>query len=579
MSLEDQLHDYFKEYDDKGFVIAINGEWGIGKTEFWKRFIEEKCKEERDNAVHWPKVGPHNFYINKPYAYVSLFGIDSLSALKMQIATSLGGDFATNPKALIFQKFKKGFLFLKELRGTYDGLSLTSPRLVEEIIFHGVKDAIICLDDFERLSKSLDIKDVMGLINFLKVENNCQIVLVMHDDQLKDDAYKGYKEKVFDELLTIPSVLPLLQGMDYKNDRHKEVFIKFYECLGINNFRFYKKVERTYKRFEQYLPESHSDFISNLVLERIFEGVLITDIPNFFYSWDGKKNFEAALLLDRVKESEQTEEERVAKETYGKLRVFSKNIGYFDDWDELFKTWFAKGIIDSPKLDKLIKNELSAIEKQDATERVSALHQKRFRDLNVDGSFSTNFHEQALRNINYTSLTNLDFYCQILEMFDRKDLALILENKIQQSIIEGYNSNPLRYKNQLKDDMFYKPGRFDDFIKDFESKNINLFKTSLLTAVDRIVNKETKNLNDIEAIENSNKDDWRALILHDFATLEDRCTVHEMISRMSRHESEQLENGKLKQWIIEILEEKYPNGTEFEGYRRFLISQLDTLGK
>lgn len=39
MSLEDQLHDYFKEYDNKGFVIAINGDWGIGKTEFWKRFI------------------------------------------------------------------------------------------------------------------------------------------------------------------------------------------------------------------------------------------------------------------------------------------------------------------------------------------------------------------------------------------------------------------------------------------------------------------------------------------------------------------------------------------------------------
>lgn len=579
MLLEEKLHDYFKEYDNKGFVIAINGEWGVGKTEFWKRFIEEKCKEERDNAVHWPKVGPHNFYINKPYAYVSLFGVDSLSALKMQIATSLGGDFATNPKALIFQKFKKGFLFLKELRGTYDGLSLTSPRLVEEIFFYGVKDAIICLDDFERLSKNLDIKDVMGLINFLKVENNCQIVLIMHDDQLKDDAYRGYKEKVFDELLTIPSVLPLLQVMDYKNDRHKEIFIKFYKCLEVNNFRFYKKVEKIYRRFEQYLPESHSDFISNLVLERIFEGVLITDISNFFYSWDGKKNFEAALLLDRVKESEQTEEERVAKETYGKLRGFSKSIGYFDDWDELFKTWFTKGTIDLSRLKGLIKNEIETMERQDTKNKIKELHQKGFRDFNVDGTFASKLYEQVLKIINYESLINLDFYCQILEMFNKKELASDLENKIKQSIIEGYNSNPLRYKNQLKDDMFYKPGRFDDFIKDFESKNSHLFKTSLLTAVDRFVNKNTRSIKDVEAIECSNKDDWRALILHDFAMLEDRCTVHEMISRMSRHESEQLENGKLKQWIIEILEEKYPDGTEFEGYRKFLISQLDTLGK
>lgn len=579
MSLEDQLHDYFKEYDDKGFVIAINGEWGIGKTEFWKRFIDEKCKEERDNAVHWPKVGPHNFYINKPYAYVSLFGIDSLQNLKMQVATSLSKYTEEKGHAGFNKKINKTLLNLKDSRFSFFGLNITSPRFFEEMIFYGVKDAIICLDDFERLSKNLDIKDVMGLINFLKVENNCQIVLIMHDDQLKDDAYRGYKEKVFDEILTIPSVLPLLQGMAYKNDRHKAIFIKFYECMGVNNFRFYKKVERLYSRFEKYLPEPHSDFISDLILERIFEGVLITDIPNFFYSWDGKKNFEAALLLDRVKESEQTEEERVAKETYGKLRGFSKNIGYFDDWDELFKTWFVKGSLEQSILDDLIKNELATMEEYDAKNKINELHQKKFRDLNVDETFATNFYKQALRNIEYQTLRNSEFYCDILEMFNKKELALDLESKIKNLIVDSYSSNPFGYRRQLKEDIFYRSGRFDSLIQQFEQENASLFRTSLLTAVDRFVNKDSRSFEDIEAIESSSKDDWRALILHDFETLDDRCSVHQMISKMSRYESGKLEKGKLKQWIIEILEEKYPDGTEFEGYRKFLISQLDTLGR
>lgn len=37
-------------------------------------------------------------------------------------------------------------------------------------MFNQVKDAIICFDDFERMSNKLDIKDVMGLANYLKLE-------------------------------------------------------------------------------------------------------------------------------------------------------------------------------------------------------------------------------------------------------------------------------------------------------------------------------------------------------------------------------------------------------------------------
>ncbi len=37
-------------------------------------------------------------------------------------------------------------------------------------MFSQVKDAIICFDDFERMSNKLDIKDVMGLANYLKLE-------------------------------------------------------------------------------------------------------------------------------------------------------------------------------------------------------------------------------------------------------------------------------------------------------------------------------------------------------------------------------------------------------------------------
>ena len=54
------------------FAIALTGEWGIGKTRFWNNFYEENHTD----------LG-----VNK-YSYVSLFGIDSIEALKFEIALS-----------------------------------------------------------------------------------------------------------------------------------------------------------------------------------------------------------------------------------------------------------------------------------------------------------------------------------------------------------------------------------------------------------------------------------------------------------------------------------------------------------
>ena len=51
-------------------AIALTGEWGIGKTHFWNNFYEKN----------------HAKFKTKKYAYVSLFGIESLESLKFEIA-------------------------------------------------------------------------------------------------------------------------------------------------------------------------------------------------------------------------------------------------------------------------------------------------------------------------------------------------------------------------------------------------------------------------------------------------------------------------------------------------------------
>lgn len=124
---------------------------GVGKT-FWKKFIEK-----------------NNF--KRKYIYVSLFGLQSLSDLKTHIYSNIENNHST----LEVPRWIRGLpAIFKDTRVSHFGLS-TSTKIFDSLMFSQVKDAIICFDDFERMSNKLDIKDVMGLANYLKLEKTVRL--------------------------------------------------------------------------------------------------------------------------------------------------------------------------------------------------------------------------------------------------------------------------------------------------------------------------------------------------------------------------------------------------------------------
>jgi mannose-6-phosphate isomerase class I len=60
------------------------------------------------------------------------------------------------------------------------------------------KDIIVCFDDFERLSSSMELKEVLGLISELKEQKNCSVVMILNEDELRDnkETLDKYKEKL-----------------------------------------------------------------------------------------------------------------------------------------------------------------------------------------------------------------------------------------------------------------------------------------------------------------------------------------------------------------------------------------------
>lgn len=566
MLLEEKLHGFFKEYDQKGFVIAINGEWGIGKTEFWKRFIADKYRTE---YLH-QRSSEKQIYLPKPYAYVSLFGVDSLQTLKMQIATSLGKYSEDKGHTGFNKKINKTLLTLKDSRFSFWGLNITSPKFFEEIIFSQVKNAIICIDDFERLSGSLKTKDIMGLINFLKVENRCQIVLIMHDDQLKDEEYKGYKEKVFDEILVIPSVLPLLEEMHYENERHKEIFLKFYKWLEVDNFRFYKKVYRLYSRFIKYIAREVPWYLDDLILGKVFLGVLISDLPQLGYTWENKNSYYYSFDSKKI-----TDEELAHNKKRNKFIQFSQDVIYDKSWDSIFQYWLEGNVLDKKIVNDLIDVNLLSKDQEEKKNRVSKFSNL-FWNLDIkDENFAINFYEAVKDAILLERLNNLDFYCYILELLSRADLSASLEAAVKASIEERFLKDPKEFsKNHLTN--IESKNRFNNYIDELKKDNSYLMSSSLKKAIENYLNGSWSIDNKV-AVCNSTKEQWKQLIFEDNVESDYFMNKSNLIDKCIAQQIDPSKNPEIKQWIIEILEEKYPDGSDFEGYRKFIISQLGTL--
>jgi hypothetical protein len=66
---------------------------------------------------------------------------------------------------------------IKDITIPYIGIGITLPDKQD------FKDIIVCFDDFERLSSSMELEEVLGLISELKEQKNCSVVMILNEDQ------------------------------------------------------------------------------------------------------------------------------------------------------------------------------------------------------------------------------------------------------------------------------------------------------------------------------------------------------------------------------------------------------------
>ena len=178
--------EILKQINENGTYkkIFINGTWGIGKSYYANKYIEENIGN---------------------FVYATLFGKINFESIENELAKQL-----MKKLNIINKSTKKVKKFLKKLSGSfsYNGFSINTPELKRKGLISEYsslldsKPLIIVIDDLERKSGNILIEDIMGMIEEFSQYNKVKIVIIgdennmTYDDQEK---WKKFKEKIIEK--------------------------------------------------------------------------------------------------------------------------------------------------------------------------------------------------------------------------------------------------------------------------------------------------------------------------------------------------------------------------------------------
>jgi hypothetical protein len=175
--------------DETPQVLVLKGRWGCGKSYLWAHHVAPRLTEAKLAVVT-----------------TSLFGISSVDELRNRLAT--GAMFAV---PTVLKNSREKFATVKQVGGgaakqfgkmlgqaldEYAGTSAFASRVdYLELVPEGV---VFCIDDVERAGTDVDVRGILGVVNYLVEVKKCRIVLIMDDEKLqeKEKEFQRFKERV-----------------------------------------------------------------------------------------------------------------------------------------------------------------------------------------------------------------------------------------------------------------------------------------------------------------------------------------------------------------------------------------------
>ncbi|EDO8877508.1 AAA family ATPase [Campylobacter coli] len=284
--------------------LAINGAWGIGKTYLWKQ-VENKLSEI--NA-------------DKKLVYIDLFGKESYKQILEEIVFKIHGNY--NKIINTFSQITTKIVKLKSA-GTVNINPDTIFSFLKKEDFNNI---IVCFDNIERRSDNLSLKEILGLVNLLKEDKECSVVMIFHEDELKeqdnnstiDNKKKEIKQDLNSLLQTYESKAKEEQAKQNNKNWYQIYKEKIIDCeITIrNNDEVAKAIIK--EKISKYTKTTNDikNIIENIIFERYKEQCngnlrllyhILEHIDYFntqcfllFCKYDNKKTFTDALKLSYI---------------------------------------------------------------------------------------------------------------------------------------------------------------------------------------------------------------------------------------------------------------------------------------
>ncbi|MGE4517227.1 MAG: hypothetical protein AB7D96_10250 [Arcobacteraceae bacterium] len=456
-SIKTSFENLFKNSNE--FIAILSGEWGIGKTYFWKEIAPTLIQTDKQ-------------------VYISLFGLNSIEEIKTNILFNLSR-FKKSTNWLnknIASKLKGIKTILKLDENTNIPLNMEVISGLFSLLTTGdFKNIVICFDDIERISDKIDIKDFMGFLSELKENKDCRIILILNENELDkisevenkshSEIFALYKEKIVDyEFHYKPSVEDCFAIAKEKEkiqffDENKiyNFFLKkeiknirvMKQCIyHLNQFSFIEKYNLDSKIIDKFLNSAMTVFsfktIHNLSEKKFIEF-------KKYYKNKQSYNVRKYAFCKNNKDKDFTE-------TFEKNSEFEKcldnyNSGnYWDTLEEIIYQYLYSLQIDKVKIKAFLQEKNRNVKYQYIVEKLEKLENKNLYDL----QYTNKKYETELITILDQDKENLSKVWSLEELKKHLDLleSTTNENKenLKKEILENFAKNVMNTQdNELID--------------------------------------------------------------------------------------------------------------------------------
>lgn len=483
--MEESLYKYLiKEKDET--VLSISGEWGIGKTYFWKNIFLDKYKNELKE---------------KKIAYISLFGSDSLNAIRTSILLQSSpskkkmnwfNEKVTEP----FKNLKSSMKIDDEVSMSFGLNSISS--LLSLLTSGDFKNVIVCFDDFERMSSKISFKDILGLISELKEQKKCKVVMILNEKELdklssvEDEKYSElfnlYKEKIIDLDLFFDPTIDETFNKKIRESIDKfdiELIKSIFESYNIKNIRVIKQIILELNKFS-YILDYHYD---NKVLTEFLFSLIGVFIAKTQFGWPPDKYLEKKSKFDPLK---MTDEEFNKIFDNGIQNNFFTNID--DTVEKIILDYIKNNKLNKDYLKEVLDDKNGSIVRYDLNEKIQNFHYTLLVDFKYTIEKCTNdiyevFQEHSEDLHNILALDNFHYFINFL-----KQNGKVIEDNFIDNIIKRYIDKLILQEKSISIHESYK----QDFIKENypylikywnDTKQDELIDNTSLETIDALLNK------------------------------------------------------------------------------------------